>query len=132
MKNKVYIAGWFGSQKRLQVERDRLQEYGYVVTSSWLNESVKDPTKIGVTDLLPESNQLLAAKDFWEITESDVFIVDTIDVSDRGGREVELGYALAHKIPVIVIGPRRNVFHFLLRDVYETWEDFWNDGVLNI
>ena len=132
MKNKVYVAGWFGSQKRLQAERDRLREYGYVVTSSWLNEAVADPTKITTHDLLPESNQLLAAKDFWEITESNVLIVDTIDVSDRGGREVEMGYALAHKIPVIVIGPRRNVFHFLIRDVYPTWEEFWAAGSIDI
>jgi nucleoside 2-deoxyribosyltransferase len=121
---KIYIAGWFGSQKRLQKEKHWLEQRGHVVTSSWLNEKVDDPTKITTTDLLPESNQLLAAKDFWEIAESELFVIDTGDVSDRGGREVELGYALALKIPVVLVGPRRNVFHYLIRKVYAEWHDF--------
>ena len=127
---KIYIAGWFGSQARLRKEKARFERRGDVVTSSWLQEKVADPTKITTTDLLPDSNQLLAAKDFWEIDESDVVIIDSRDVSDRGGREVELGYALGHKIPVVLIGPRRNVFHYLIRDHYQTWDEFFKGYIL--
>ena len=127
---KIYIAGWFGSQARLKIEQDKLIWLGHIIVSSWLQEKTADPTKITTYDLLPDSNQLLAAKDFWEIDESDLFIIDTIDVSDRGGREVELGYAIARKIPVVLIGPKRNVFHYLLRDHYQTWNEFFRGYTL--
>jgi len=109
--------------------KKKLEAEHYLITSSWLNEKTNDPTKITTYDLLPESNQLLAAKDFWEIEESDLVVIDTIDVSDRGGREVEMGYALAKKIQVVLVGPRRNVFHYLVREVYKDWDEFFNNWV---
>jgi hypothetical protein len=40
-----------------------------------------------------------------------------------GGRHVEFGLALAQGKRVIIVGPRENVFHYLLPDsqVFATW-----------
>jgi hypothetical protein len=40
-----------------------------------------------------------------------------------GGRHVEFGLALAHGKRVFVVGPRENVFHYLLPDsqIFATW-----------
>ena len=56
---------------------------------------------------------------------SDAVVVFTDTPSTTGGRHVEVGIALAHRIPVFIIGPRENVFHYP-SDVhqYSTWEAF--------
>jgi len=42
----------------------------------------------------------------------------------RGSRHVEFGYALARQLSIIVIGVRENIFHEYAQEVYEKWEDF--------
>ena len=34
----------------------------------------------------------------------------------RGGRHVEFGFAMAGNKPIFVIGPKENIFHYLLSD----------------
>lgn len=66
----------------------------------------------------------LALKDLCEINASDLLILDTEDVTPRGGREVELGFALGRfqeKI-IYMVGPVRNVFHTLVDRRFDNWD----------
>jgi hypothetical protein len=70
----------------------------------------------------------LALKDLAEIKSADLLICDTLDVTPRGGREVEFGLALgAFQSKLIwVVGPLRNVFHRLADEHFETWDEVLN------
>jgi hypothetical protein len=126
---KLYIAGWFGAKDRLKDVRDTIHELGVgKVVGTWLDEEVAapaDPTvAIGYGSLLtPREARVYALRDMVEVASADVLILDTIDVNPRGGREVEFGLALADGIAVWVVGPQRNVFHYLSHRVFPTWSE---------
>jgi len=128
---KVYIAGFFDTRVRLRPYRDALNAMGdYRVLSTWLDET-KDNNETytvkGEGKLLLRSRQddltFFAIRDVAEVKQSDVFILDTIDETPRGGREVEFGIALTRHIPRYRVGPARNVFHYLVTAHFDTWEE---------
>lgn len=100
--------------------RDGVENRGHVVISSWLDE----PDQPGPIQL-PSSEECLtyARRDYREVFESDLLLVDTLDTNDRGGREVEVGMAFMAQIPFWVVGPRRNVFHYLAHEHFPSWEE---------
>ena len=110
---KIYIAGYFNTKDRLLSVRDDIVRMGHVVVSTWLDEAPVPE---------PEYDKWLsyAVRDYDEIASCDLLICDTFDVTERGGREVELGYALGRMKSVWVVGPKRNVFHYSVRN-FETW-----------
>ena len=117
---KIYIASYFNTKARLLPIRDQLNAMGYHVISTWLDE----PTTNNTHPFLPPSEAdsvRYAIRDYQEIQDCDLLICDTFDETLRGGREVELGYALGKMKQVYVVGPRRNVFHFTVRH-FDTWE----------
>jgi nucleoside 2-deoxyribosyltransferase len=127
---KAYIAGWFGSQKRLKKMAEQLVKLVPTteIVSTWLDEKEDEPEKCQVSDFTSEYLQTIAIRDVNELHKADGIIVDTIDSTPRGGREVELGVMLGLGRPIVVIGPRRNVFHFLPMsqvDHFDTWEEFF-------
>lgn len=68
----------------------------------------------------------LALKDLAEIKSADLFVLDTEVPSERGGKEVEMGFALGQfqsKL-IYIVGPLRNVFHYLCDQQFEAWDDF--------
>lgn len=116
---KIYIGSKYHAKSRLKRVRDCLNTYPHLqVLSSWMDnkESI-----INIEDMAPEYNAEEAARDYRELIASDIFIVDTIDESNTGGREVEIGIALASQIPVWRVGPRRNVFHYILQREFADW-----------
>ena len=122
---RIYIASFFNTKERLLPERDKLNAAGHEVISSWLKE-VPNPTltpKDYGTRYATEELIGYAYRDFGEISIADVLIIDTIDETPRGGREVELGFALAHKLFVIRVGPVRNVFHYLVNQAFDSWSE---------
>jgi hypothetical protein len=126
---KFYIAGWFGAKDRLKIVRDAIHEAGIgKVVGTWLDEEVAAPADPSLavgygSPLTPEQARTYALRDIVEIEEADVLIIDTIDVNPRGGREVEFGLALRAGLALWVVGPQRNVFHYLAHRVYPTWEE---------
>ena len=116
---KIYIASYFDTRKRLYPIKHQLEKLGFEVISSWLHES-KDVAYSSATE-----GYLLscAIRDMADIRESSLFILDTLDVTPRGGREVELGLAIAGGKYIILVGPLRNVFHRLAHQRFETWKD---------
>lgn len=115
----IYIAGKFTSQARLRGERTRLQGSGFVVRASWLDETATDynaPLELKVENAL---------RDYDEVGACTTLVLDTLDVSETGGREVELGMALQRRnVTVFRVGPPRNVFHYLIPqfNCFPDWE----------
>lgn len=126
---QFYLASRYGRKLELRQRREDLQQAGHVVTSQWLDTDLR-ATDLGVTSSGPEDREYHAQQDLADIQRADVLIAFTEDpeagpVSSRGGRHVEFGYALACGRPVIVVGPRENIFHFLPNvRVFATWEEF--------
>jgi len=115
---KIYIAGCFESRPRLAQRRNEIEGLGHTVTSSWLDE----PDQDGLIVLpSPEACLNYAVRDLGEIRQSELLLIDTLDVNARGGREVELGFAL-RRLQTWLVGPRRNVFHYLVDKWCSSWE----------
>ena|SRR3990167_1345825 len=94
---------------------------GHEVVSTWLDEVKRPPS-------MPESLfwKKLAMKDLAEIRSADLFVLDTHIGSERGGKEVEFGFALAQfqAMLLYIVGPLRSVFHELCDRRFDTWEEF--------
>ena len=116
---KCYIASFFDTRARIKPHADALWAKGHEITSSWLQEVARPE---GMTR--EEFWKKLAIKDLAEINAADLLILDTFDVTPRGGREVELGFALGRfqTKSIYLVGPVRNVFHTLVDRHYDTWD----------
>lgn len=101
---KVYLTAMWKRQEEMRRHRFLLQAHEHVVTSRWLDEQ-------------PGTPEYTAAQiDIDDIDASDVLVAFTEkpDIGYyTGGRHIEVGYAIARSIPVIVVGPRENVFYHL-------------------
>lgn len=117
---KVYLAGFFDTRARLRPIRDSIWKLGHEVVSTWLDE-------VAVPETMDQETwyKKLAFRDLAEIRSADMLLLDTLDETPRGGREVEFGFALGRfqGIEIWVIGPVRNVFHRLADRHFEAWED---------
>ena len=117
---KVYIASFFDTRARIRPYADEFWKRGHEVVSTWLNETSRPE---GMTT--DEFWKKLAIKDLAEINAADLLVLDTIDVTPRGGREVELGFALGRfqGKSIYMVGPVRNVFHMLVDRKFDSYED---------
>jgi len=99
---KIYLSSRFERREEMRVYRERLIELGHVVTSRWLAMSAdSDPTHAAIVDLA-------------DVNAADAIICFTEPTKcgyTTGGRHVELGIAISIGLPVILIGPRENVFY---------------------
>lgn len=81
---------------------------GLAITSSWLEAEPVD-----LTD--PDAAATVATADLSELAGAAVLVCFGEDATatalGRGGRHVELGYALAQEIPTILVGDAEHVFH---------------------
>jgi len=112
----VYIASFFDTRDRLLPIVAQLEAGGhYKVTARWLLEP---PGQTGL-EYWPGHAQ----RDIEDIGRSQLVIIDTIDVTPRGGREVELGLAMASGKQAILVGPVRNVFHSLINTRFTNWDE---------
>lgn len=109
---KVYLCARYSRHPEMQQHRAAIEAAGHQVTSRWHNGSHEigdvatdeDRCRLAVEDL----QDLQAADCVFAFTEG-----ETSAGRGRGGRHVEVGFALAAAILVILIGPRENVFHYL-------------------
>ena len=112
----IYIAGKYTAKARLKEHRAQVQASGFDVSSSWLDTNFPE-----VIDEDRMANE--AVRDCQEVEDAGVFILDTIDESMTGGREVELGIALTVGASILHVGPKRNVFHYLpMVQHFEDWD----------
>lgn len=114
---KIYIAGKYTARLRLQRYKRQLIKLGYNIVSSWLDQHEGDYETI-----TNEALRTLAIRDAREVGEAEVLIIDTLDETNTGGREVELGMAIAQNKCIFLVGPVRNLFHAGLIG-FTTWDD---------
>ena len=117
----VYLAGRYSRRLELDSYAQQLRERGWELTSQWLT---------GLEDDMDLED--IAVQDMWDVKEADVLIAFTEPLEPRetrGGRHVELGMALAWGKPIVVVGPRENVFCHL-PDVQQV--DQWSGEVLDL
>jgi hypothetical protein len=112
---RIYLAGRFSDQKKLRVIRSRIECWRELtVISSWLDVERDAQT--------PAEHVREAGRDFYEVRKADLFILDTTEPTRRGGRETELGIALASGVEAWIVGPYRQVFHYALPQ-FDTWDE---------
>lgn len=123
---KFYLAGKYTAKERLREMRDmvaaRIPETS---GARWLDHNLVE-AEVDEQGLIEE-----AVKDIMDVKNSRVFLLDTFDESNTGGREVEFGIALANPNTITyVIGPERNIFHKLADWHFDDWLDFivWLEG----
>ena len=123
-----YVSARFGRQAEARRVADSITELtGWRSNSRWLDDTPENDVAIHRHLSL---SALAARSDFDDIARSDFVVclteaVDPVLFRDptgeplvpasaaRGGRHVEVGFAIAKGIPVFTIGPRENLFHAL-------------------
>jgi len=114
---KIYLAGRFSNKKKLQRERDFLEELGHEVTSRWLDGdsgSMVDTAQMDLDDIDSCDAIVLWADDPKQ------------DERPMQGALVELGYAIAKGKLLFVLNQLRNkCIFFYLPQVIEVagWTD---------
>ena len=111
---KIYLAAPFSTAHQVEIGyAQALAEWGHIVVSQWHR--------------LPHSTDLgcAAKRDLEDILEADILILlaNLRPRSNKGGRHVEFGFALARGKRVMVVGSRQNLFHYLPNvEVFSTWK----------
>jgi len=111
---RVYIASRYSRRDEMRDVAEQLSERGFIVSSTWLQEDY--PLNMNLDGLTPEQHADIARQDLEDLTGSDIMVFFAEDQNNqppRGGRHVELGFALALGISVYIIGDRENIFHYL-------------------
>lgn len=125
----AYIAGPFGERGRLRAEREKVRRYLPGTKCSWMDWPEYPIPNPGPHKLYQE-----AVRDFREIDEADLVIVDETTDTVRKGTYVELGYALAKGKVVWLVGRRgrgslavATPFHMLVTKWIQDWDDvvYW-------
>jgi hypothetical protein len=120
----AYMAGRYGRRRELLAKSWQLGPLGFNISANWL----LGEHEAADGNATAEDQMEWAEMDMEDILASDLFIAHTEapdSVYGRGGRHVELGIAIAMKIPVVLIGPRENVFcHMEQVEQFDTWEGY--------
>lgn len=129
---RIYLAARYSRREELCGYRSQLEAIGHTVTSRWLNgkhqidnsgKPIGDNGEALVEDddnsthvkaaALRES---FAQEDLQDVLRSELLIAFTEvprSGHSRGGRHVEFGVALGTQTPIMVVGPRENIFCWL-------------------
>ena len=102
---RIYVAGPWAHRHKAKDAAQTLREAGHKIVSRWHDIWADADT----TDPLMLEQE--AAMDLQDVDASDVVVVLNIEKSE--GKALEQGFALALGIPVVVVGARSNVFHYL-------------------
>lgn len=118
----IYLAARYSRLAEMQEKREELKAFGHFVTSRWVNGG----HQIADRDHPAEERARFAYEDYSDVLLADCVISFTEEPrapsSNRGGRHVEFGIALALHKRVIVVGYRENVFHSMPEvEFYESW-----------
>ena len=98
---KIYLSARFGQAEEMRNVRAELTKLGHTVTSRWIDGLLKE-------------NAEAARQDLEDIRQADAVLLFTDHTpSYEGGRHFETGYAYAAGKPIVIVGPRLNIFHYL-------------------
>lgn len=119
---RVYLAADFARQAEMREVRDALAAAGVAVTSRWIDVDVTTGAEqTMVTDARPGSLEAIrnsdhALDDLEDVRRADVLVQFTTGEKARGGRHVELGFAIGMGKRVAIVGPREHIFHWIVDD----------------
>lgn len=111
---RVYLAGRFDRREELAGYARELEAEGIRSTARWLNPGAHAWSGVADADIPDAAIAAFAQENLEDIGRSDVFVLFTERPEigyQTGGRHVEAGYAIARKIPRILVGPRENIFY---------------------
>ena len=117
----IYLAARYSRRDEVKGYAEHLKENGFSVDAGWLygHQQESEIAKVveSATMTMPITARSFAELDYYDLSKADVLISFTESPrgtsSSRGGRHVEFGLALAWGKPLIIVGPRENVFHTL-------------------
>lgn len=116
---KFYIASRFSRAAGMREAVADIRKIGHETTSRWMFFEQDDN---------PETQMQWSANDLADVRAADglIFFAEYPDAGFMtGGRHVEFGIAVERGIPIYVIGPKENIFHWLeYVEHFNTWEDF--------
>src|SRR3990167_4537398 len=104
-KIKVYLAAPWKRKDEAKLGKIQLEEAGLEVTSRWI-DLVKGEDVIDFKFFEEE-----AIHDVQDVYRADILILLNLEKSE--GKSAEMGMALAWNKPVIIVGERSNIFHYL-------------------
>ncbi len=123
---KIYIAGRYSRREEILHYGEELAILGHRISSLWLRGTHE------AKDAKPTHEEAAhwALDDLLGIGRCDMFLAFTEGADcpgkARGGRHVEMGYALAQSKRVCIVGPRENVFcHLPEVDAFPDWSAFY-------
>lgn len=120
---KFYIAAKFCARHRIKPLNARLEELGFENTCPWFLFDVDDSADLdSLGGYSKEEHAEQAIRDIDAVRPADVFIIDTFDETNTGGREVELGAAIILNKRIEMVGPIRNIFH--MHPNVRMWKDW--------
>lgn len=118
-----YLASRYDRREELKGYALQLSKLGHWITSSWLDETF-DP-KASISSYPVTALQEMSHRDVGDIYACEMLI----DFSDaepeiRGGHIFETGLAYGIGKAIILVGQRKNIFHWLPNiKHYETWQE---------
>jgi hypothetical protein len=120
---KLYLAAMYSHKTKIAEAAKELTDLSFKVTSTWFKEPWAP--NVQMKDLTADDHSFYARRDLQEIEDADLLVFFSEEgATPRGGRHVEFGYALRGKLPILVIGPKENIFHYT-NNVFHvaTWDD---------
>lgn len=111
-KKRVYLASGFNRRWALRLLANALEKKGIEVCSRWIwienRPDREDGDWEGFAEVIAESN-------LYDLQRADILVIDAkgIRETNKGGVHSELGFFLAKKRPIYLIGERSNTFHWL-------------------
>jgi hypothetical protein len=107
--NKAYVAASFAAKADAAAAAKRVEDIGFVCTSRWIVES----PEVGVIEGNDEERKrYFCDMDVSDVLAANILIVLTNVPSTSGGWHTEVGIAIGRMMPIILVGQRRNVFHY--------------------
>lgn len=104
---RVYIAAPWGCKRDAADAAHQFEAAGHTITKPWWEH--RDVNEVDPDTWAELAHQ--AIEDWRGVEEADVFVVLALQVSE--GKSVETGLALAYGVPIILVGTRTNLFHYL-------------------
>ena len=112
---KIYLAARYSCKDDMKSVAKELRKAGHIITSNWLKEPHAPDTTM---DQCTEGDlRFYAEQDMHDIQRANLFVLFSVDPlvpTVRGVRHVETGYALGLGKPLYVVGPKENIFHYLI------------------
>lgn len=102
---RIFLAGPYRDRKKIRKFRDRLKRAGISVIARWLTSPVKDFRRLS-----QKAKEKGIKIDIDDLMKADTFVI--YSGQSPGGKETEFGMALNLKLPTLMIGKRRQLYHF--------------------